>query len=322
MGLRRIENLLEGGALIISTLNSTDFSLPDEKGFRKTYLSKYDFQKIGIKFKTNWEAKSVSDAFSEANIDPLKAEIIFVLEDRQMKLRKVIARQLASEIPKEIPLLLHTTDQFSYLINDVKGFEIHSEIVLIEDIEFLPGRPYRKGTKLAKTSFRFTVESDGKGLNPKALSEDKCQEFGLPVSTLTYLHLIEPGVWQASDLQESVEFYINELVLKELGQSSNQSEHIQKLLAVQFFQQLIYIISSELKQEMSENPGFTTRSDFDDFPVLRMIVKALMQIRNFDKPNFIRDLIEKPEKLCGLISGLDGLSRDLVINLVGPIAES
>ena len=136
------------------------------------------------------------------------------------------------------------------------GCAFQVQFLLSEDLPKtlrVSGRPWRKGSWLARISIRV-VSSHGGGLAPRPLTDQVRERFRLGSNTSSFVDLRgdRSGICMVSDLSEVLTVYIDEKLLKDASEINDRGEHLRigaapliNFWVMEIYRGLIYLFSSD-----------------------------------------------------------------------------
>ena len=124
-------------------------------------LPAHDLRRIGLKLRSDWTDDEVRTATAEASLGLEQVAFIVTAEDGFLKERLQLGDPLpATSLPRELTLVGYNGDRREALRNQHRGFTLDVHLVLENDIDPVPFRPHRKGTILARSTFKVRPQRD------------------------------------------------------------------------------------------------------------------------------------------------------------------
>lgn len=131
------------------------------------------------------------------------------------------------------------------------GFTVDVYVLLRNELEARPLRPYRLGTWVAHASFRVGSSGAPAVLPPSPLTDEVRSRLGLPAKTIRYVDFGDHDVLQSYAQQERPVFYVDEKLLAQLNarRTAPGSKALQLQLAHDFVSSVLRraAASEELK---------------------------------------------------------------------------
>ena len=146
-----------------------------------------------------------------------------------------------------------------------KTLRIEAGCLLSKTIEKRPLRPFRKGTWLAKTSYRVNTGQDFEGFEPKPLDAPARRQLKIDEYEGTQRFMdVEADPTDPETSDEDLGLYVNELTLKSLEENPNTlgTKLMQRILGMDMARAIIYRASDAL-YENSKSMGDIKNSIFD-----------------------------------------------------------
>jgi len=274
-------------------------------------LPAHDLRKVGLELAGGWELAELEDAAAAADIALGDVAAVVVAEDGFLKERRVVLGPVpAIELLAEPRLAGYSAERDVVLQNSERGFSIEVHFILVEERPPRPYRPHRKGTILASARFAVRSTRDSGGIDPRPLTEEKIEEFGLSKRSVLFLDHDGPLV-QLEHLDGSLDVYINEELLAAASHHrGNDRDAVIGGLAAEAMCQLVYIIHQEL-QDTEPPTG-------DRSAVLRMVRRSLADVDvRLTLPEVAEYVKNKPAVVAGLLSGVDRRAQRLLSIVAG-----
>lgn len=318
IGLQGLQGALEKITLVVNDNGSV--SVMSAEFDRNDNFDPASISRLGLTLNIGIDEPSLVAASEEARLQVEDIKLAVVAEDPFLKERDLIYFEDVSANLGEIKLYSRGGIRPRSMLNSSEGLRIEVYLVLGENIEILPGRPYREGTKLAGLKFRLTSYPEAGGITLHELTEIVRNDNGL--SKKTQLFVEKSGeLLGSSSLGEAITVYAESKLLHALrgARSGLEYSFIATGLAIHTTQQIAYMLSSELNAD----PSFVWGDE--EQAVLSFIHQKLNEVTRVGKPKPSKDeavrlLREEPQTVVALITALHDYAKD-ARNLLGGIDE-
>ena len=184
------------------------------------------------------------------------------------------------------------------------GGTVHVFLLLARALEPLPLRPWRRGTWLARETFRIATEESQRLFLPKALDDETRREFGLPRKTMRYVRMDDVDPLEPYD-GEALDLYVDRELLDDL--SARPRSPVSQAMQLQLAQDVIAAIVHAAAARGSDLKGRTWNDLGDSLlaRVLRIAAKA-----GVSHEQLLREVTAEPAKVIAYAeSALDVLVR-------------
>jgi hypothetical protein len=274
-------------------------------------LPSYDFRKIGVELVHDWTDDEFAGAAAQAHLVDASIEVVVIAEDGFLKERTIVAGPTSgSDFASSCQLAPYNGERPAAMQNSERGFVVGAYLVLGSEREPTPYQPHRKGTILASAQFQVRSTRDTGGLDPKPLTDDVINAFGLAKHTVLYVHCDDDMV-SLQHLEGQLEVYINEaLLIAASHQRTDERDAVMNGLAIEAMGQLVHRVSRELETVVPPKG--------DGSAVLRMIRRSLADAGVKKSPGEVVELVrDEPFRAVGLLSGLDHRAQRLLSVVAG-----
>jgi hypothetical protein len=180
------------------------------------------------------------------------------------------------------------------VLNDQNGFILTVAIVLLRDLKQVPLRPYIAGTWLARRVFNISPEKEDTSFSPEELTDAIRDQFGLPKSTLRYIH-VDDDVITTNAIGDSVHVYVDGEVLNLLLANPTEPVAVQMQieLAIQATELVAQSVVRFLRDELGHEPS---ESDLLGYEAPRRFFENLARTLESHTSEVMR-MTETPELL-------------------------
>lgn len=127
------------------------------------------------------------------------------------------------------------------------GAVVEVYLLLLQELEKRPLRPWRKGTWISRAKFTIDIEKGAVLFRPIPLDDEARDRLDLPAGTVRYVDLDDHDVLERFEESEPPRFYIDEDSLRQLGarQTSAIALSIQAQLALDFITAVVHRAANE-----------------------------------------------------------------------------
>ena len=247
-----------------------------EGGGRLT-LSTRDFLSVPVRIEfgvNEQETRTLLDelhgACTAADLMPEQVDFLVIAATRRLKRREIVfQRSIAALDPLDLPAVVASQRKRPVALQaPVGGCQIHTFLLLNQDLARKPLRPARKGTWLASCDFVIATNLAEVGFVPSEVTDEVRREFGVSPQA-TRLVLCENPLDPASGM-EDLAVYDGEL-LQELA--ANPRTAASRRYQTELFLHAMQVVLMQAAVELQES---TVRSleDIDGSIVHQVIVQA------------------------------------------------
>lgn len=230
-GLERSEELIGGFFFMVngSALHPQEvIHLPDETYRRSVIVLHHVREGRRAEFKS-----LLSEAIETSGLAP--EDLSLVLTARMRRLKQVTTLKTWSMIDLMSglePMTVASPTKASQLLETPKsGAELTLHLLLNKQITPEPLRPWRKGTWLARATFRIDTANMGFVFTPYPLDDEARMLLSLPPGTLRYIEVGSP-LDKIGD-ETAIRFWIDQQLLREI--SAERKSGTSQFLQRQFF---------------------------------------------------------------------------------------
>ena len=171
------------------------------------------------------------------------------------------------------------------------GATVDVFLLLVRTLEPLPLRPWRRGTWLARATFKIATEQAQRLFHPKPLDDETRQRLGLPRKTMRYVSMDDVDPLESYDAQ-ALDLYVDRELLDDL--SARPRSPVSQAMQLQLAQDVITAIVHAAAARESKLRG-QTWSDLGDSLLaraLRIAAKA-----GASREQLLRDVTADPAKV-------------------------
>lgn len=209
----------------------------------------------------NVDARAVAEAVERMQIPEVDVGLAVIATGRSLKATSILLRSpiLVPSVPTQLEL---DAGQHPEVFGDLRGFNLRVCVVLLNDLQPQPLRPYRAGTWLAVRDFSVGARGDIlSAFNPQKLTRDVRATYSLPEGTVSYLAVDGGSVLESADLAESFSYYIDAALfdLLHANQSSPLGEALQAEFVIDFLMGALTTIVLDIDEQ-----GMTGNEDSFD----------------------------------------------------------
>ena len=184
------------------------------------------------------------------------------------------------------------------------GATVHVFLLLARALEPMPLRPWRRGTWLARETFRIATEESQRLFHPKPLDDETRKEFGLPRKTMRYVRMDDVDPLEPYD-GEALDLYVDRELLDDL--SARPRSPVSQATQLQLAQDVIAAVVHAAAARGSDLKGRTWTDLGESLlaRVLRIAAKA-----GVSQEQLLREVTDEPAKVIAYAeSALDVLVR-------------
>lgn len=190
---------------------------------------------------------SLSNAVAAIGIDPGTLALLVTAATGYLKITEVVFCHSLSDLDNLSAIVNLSDPRPEALRTGFHGAKVAAYLLLIEDIDPQPLRPWRKGTWLARAVFRLVSSTLSSSLfRPTPLDKTQRDRLGLPQGVVRYLDLGDYEPSQRYD--DPPTFYVDEDLLNSLAAQPNS--RLSRFIQVQLVQDFIWgVLRSPAVQE-------------------------------------------------------------------------
>lgn len=184
------------------------------------------------------------------------------------------------------------------------GATVNVYLLLDRALEPLPLRPWRRGTWLARETFKISTEQSQRLFHPKPLDDEMRKELGLPRKTMRYVRMDDVDPLQPYDAG-ALDLYVDRELLDDL--SARPRSPVSQAMQLQLAQDVIGTIvhAAAARESDLKDRTWTDLGDSLLARVLRIAAKA-----GATHEQLLRDVTGDPGKVIGYAeAALDALAR-------------
>ena len=177
-------------------------------------------------------------------------------------------------------------------------------LLLARALEPLPLRPWRRGTWLARETFKIATEQSQRLFHPKPLDDETRREFGLPRKTMRYVRMDDADPLEPYDAG-ALDLYVDRELLDDL--SARPRSPVSQAMQLQLAQDVIAAIVHAAAARENDLKGRTWADLGDSLlaRVLRIAAKA-----GATREHLLREVTGDPAKVIAYAeAALDALAR-------------
>jgi hypothetical protein len=301
-GLELLQALLDQVQLELRSKGLDVKRIEAGSGFRAEHQ---EIRELGLALTFDlWDPKEIAKAVDASGLVADDIEVVVISDAQFLRNRFVHSRTPITGIKAVLPIAAQDGKRPESLEDRRHGFDIICQIILARNqLKVVPLRPNQAGTILAEIEFSVKPVPNGIGLNPKPLTDEVREKFGLSNKTELFVNA-EPGLLEAEEIQDNIQVYIHKDIYRLV--STQRSKLVAKYLlaaGLNALEQVVYLVSAELKDasegdlaEYSENLP----------PIVSLIhfhVDALKQVDMRDEKSLLLALRERPSKVAAVLSG-------------------
>lgn len=135
------------------------------------------------------------------------------------------------------------------------GATVDVFLVLARAIEPLPLHPWRRGTWLARETFRIATEQSQRLFHPKPLDDETRKQLGLPKKTMRYVRMDDVDPLEPYDAGAALDLYVDRELLDDL--SARARSPVSQTMQLQLAQDVIAAIVHAAAARASDLKGKT-----------------------------------------------------------------
>lgn len=254
-------------------------------------------------------------AVVKAGIDRSALSLLITARNSYLNRTDVVFEHPLSDL-KSLPssVALDTTPRPAALTTGVHGAVVEAYLLLNRTVGAEPLKPWRRGTWLARASFRIRTKSQTNLFRPIPLKAEHRRRFKLPSQTIRYLRMGDHNPLAPYENQpERPEFYVDSdlLSLLDAQRSSPDAVAVQVQLVCDFAASVIYHSAAQADQ-LAEK----TWEDLEGSllgRVLRFIIKQSGQ--QSEQENLLRLARNEPSMVVALAEAAIGVRKVLIKSL-------
>jgi len=302
VGLELLQALLDQVQLELRSKGLDVKRIEAGSGFRAEHQ---EIRELGLALTfDSWDPKAISNAINASGLPAQDIEVVVISDARFLRNRFLHSRTPIVSIKGSLPIAAQDGKRPESLEDRRHGFDIICQILLARDQDIaVPLRPKQAGTILAEIDFSIMPVPNGIGLNPKPLTDEIKEKFGLSNKTELFVNA-EPGLLEAREIQDNIQVYIHEDIYRLV--STQRDKLVSKYLlsaGLNALEQVVYLVSAELKD--------ASESDLEEYaqslpPIVSLIhfhVDALKQIDLRDEAKLLAALRDRPSRVAAVLSG-------------------
>ena len=253
---------------------------------------------------------SVSNAVAAIGIDPGALALLVTVATGYLKITEVVFRHPLSDLDNLSAIVNLSDPRPKALRTGFHGAKVAAYLLLTEDIDPQPLRPWRKGTWLARAVFRLVSTSPTSLFRLTPLDQPQRDRLGLPQGVVRYIDLGDYEPRLPYDDLILPDFYVDEDLLASLATRPNS--RLSRFIQVQLVQDFIWgVLRSPAVQE--ENFDDLSWEDLEDTLLGRMLsLIAGSKASNEQRYELIRMSKENPDKVLALAEDAIGLREELL----------
>lgn len=253
---------------------------------------------------------SLSDMIAEIGIDPGALALLVTISTSYLKISEVCFSHPLSDLDSLPATVNLSNPRPKALRTGFHGANVAAYLLLTEDIDPLPLRPWRKGTWLARAVFRLISTSPTSLFRPTPLDQTQRDRLGLPPGVARYLDLGDYVPSQSYDDLNLPTFYVDKELLDSLAVRPNS--RLSRFVQVQLVQDFIWgVLRSPAVQE--EELGHLSWVDIAD-TLLGRLLSLIAGSRASDKKRYelIKRVQKRPDEVLALAEDAIGLRKELL----------
>jgi hypothetical protein len=302
VGLDRLQELLQRIQLELRSKGFDVKRIEAGEGFRAEH---HEIRELGLALTFDaWDKEAIASAVDASGLAPEDIEIVVISDAQFLRNRCVHIRTPITGIKAALPIAAQDGKRHESLEDRRHGFDIVCQLVLTRNQRnVVPLRPNQAGTILAEVEFSVTPVPNGIGLNPKPLTDEVRDKFGLSNKTELFVNA-ESGLLEAKDIQDNIQVYLHKDIYRLV--STQRDKIVAKYLlaaGLNALEQVVYLVAAELK-DASESDIAEYAEDLP--PIVSLIhfhVNALKQADLRDEKSLLAALRDRPTKVAAVLSG-------------------
>lgn len=254
---------------------------------------------------------SLSNAVAAIGIDPGALALLVTAATGYLKITEVVFRHPLSDLDN-LPAIVNLSDPRPKALRaGFHGANVVAYLLLTEDIDLRPLRPWRKGTWLARAVFRLVSTSPTTSLfRLTPLDQTQRDRLGLPQGVVRYIDLGDFESIQSYDDSNLPTFYVDEDLLASL--TARPNSRLSRFVQVQLVQDFIWGVlrSPAVQQEELDDLSWT---DLEE-TLLGKILSLIAGSKASDERRYalVKESKEKPDKVLALAEDAIGLRKELL----------
>lgn len=253
---------------------------------------------------------SISNMVAAIGIDPGALALLVTTATGYLKITEVVFCHPLSDLDN-LPAIVNLSDpRPKALRTGFHGANVAAYLLLIEDIDPQPLRPWRKGTWLARAVFRLVSTSQTSLFRLTPLDETQRDRLGLPQGVVRYIDLGDCEPTQSYDDSNPPIFYVDKELLDLLAARPNS--RLSRFVQVQLVQDFIWGVlrSPAVQEEELEDLSWTDLEDTLLGKILSLIAGS--SASDEWRHTLIKESKEDPDKILALAEDAIGLRKVLL----------
>lgn len=236
--------------------------------------------------------KTLAEGWSADGFDPSALALLVIATTPYLKITDVVYHTSCSNLNSMARIVALTVpDRSKAFCCPHHGATVNTFLLLTQALEPLPLRPWRRGTWLARETFRIATEQSQRLFHPKPLDDETRKQLGLPPKTMHYVRMddvdpLEPYEAGALDL------YVDRELLDDL--SARPRHPVSRAIQLQLARDVIAAIIRAAVVRENDLSSRTWRDLGDSLlaKVLRIAAKA-----GASHDQLLREVISDPAKV-------------------------
>ncbi|MCY4194508.1 MAG: hypothetical protein OXF04_09485 [bacterium] len=255
--------------------------------------------------------KTLATGIEESECDPTALGLVVTAYTKYLKITDTLVRHGLDDL-ETVPRTREFTgiDRPAALQASTHGTIIVAYVVLLADQPPAARKPWRKGTWLAKVSFRLETETAKEMFRPTPLDHEARQRLNLPMKTVRYFSIGEHNPLEPYDESEQPELYVDTELLTQIDHaaSSPVSKALQTQLACDFIAGVVLACAG--RSEELEDTSWETLQDSLLGRIIGLIAGSGADATQ--RNQLIADAISNPARFIALAENALGVKKTLI----------
>ena len=196
----------------------------------------------------------VLQGLADHGIEPDAAALVVTAHTGYLKIVSILVYHLVSDLDRlERESIFDGPERLKALRASTHGATVTAHLALIKNIEPVPLRPWRKGTWLAKATFRIQTDTAHQLFQPTSMDDETRNEFQLPKDCVCYVHMDPHDALRPYLHTSAPVFYVDADVLTRLDRAAGSAvgRAMQAQLARDFVAGVIMDVAAQRAEEVA-----------------------------------------------------------------------
>lgn len=250
--------------------------------------------------------RAMKSGIQDLKLDPANAALLVQVRSRYLGVTEELLRHPLDDLGS-LPRICAFPERKGFRAAN-RGFAVTAWILLSRSIGRRPGRPWRKGTWLAKATFHVATDWFAGLFRPTPLDRTTREEYGLPASAMRYLHLGDHDPLESYKDTEQPTFFVDEELLSKLDAWSGSP--FARAIQLQLVQDFVSAVVHRSATRLSKRQELPAWSDIDGAVLGRML--RLAAKTEEDRAHCLQEARDQPVKLIARIEHATGIRKEFI----------